>query len=159
VVIDGGKGAGPGSDAGVSGARPSTASLDRLGKRLETIIFADERPPLNLPMEDPGLMLLQRARDEAHRFANTFNADLRSRKLRESVLDDMPGLGAVRKQLLLKHFKGMDKLRRASTEAIQEVPGMGPKLAGELHAFLRRSETAVTDAEQSTDGWADAVSE
>jgi excinuclease ABC subunit C len=156
VVIDGGKGQ-------VRAAMRAFLVLDLppppligLAKRLETIIFADERPPLNLPMEDPGLMLLQRARDEAHRFANTFNADLRSRKLRESILDDMPGLGAVRKQLLLKHFKSMDKLRRASTEAIQEIPGMGPKLAGEVHAFLRRSETAGSDAEQNNDGCSEA---
>jgi excinuclease ABC subunit C len=138
VVIDGGKGQ-------VRAALRAFLVLDLppppligLAKRIETIIFADERTPLNLPMEDPALMLLQRTRDEAHRFANTFNADLRSRKLRESVLDEIPGMGSVRKQALLRHFKGLDKLKRATVEEIREVPGIGPKLAGEIQAFLQR---------------------
>ena len=75
-------------------------------------------------------------RDEAHRFANTYNAKLRSRKIRESVLEDLAGLGRVRRAALLAHFGGIDKLRAASLEEIREVDGFGPKLAAELHAFL-----------------------
>ena len=80
--------------------------------------------------------LLQRLRDEAHRFANTYNADLRSRKIKESILDDFPGLGPVRRAALFAHFGSLDKLRVASAEQIAETPGFGEKFAAELHAFL-----------------------
>jgi excinuclease ABC subunit C len=93
---------------------------------------------LNLPLNHPGLQLLQRLRDEAHRFANTYNADLRSRKIRESVLDDFPGLGDVRRAALMAHFGDIDRLRAASAAEIGKVEGFGPKLATELHAFLGR---------------------
>jgi excinuclease ABC subunit C len=137
VVIDGGRGQ-------VAAALKAFLALDLvppplvgLAKEHETIVFPDERPPLNLPITHPGLQLLQRLRDEAHRFANTYNADLRSKKIRESILDDFPGLGPVRRATLLDHFGSIAKLRVAAAAEIQEVPGMGPKLARKLHAFLR----------------------
>lgn len=107
-----------------------------LAKREETIVFADEREPIQLPHYSPALHLLQRLRDEAHRFANTFNADLRSKKIRESVLDDFEGLGPVRRQALLEHFRSFERLRSATAEEIQAAPGIGPKLAAQLHDFL-----------------------
>ena len=110
-----------------------------LAKKKETIIFSDGRPPVNLPLEHPGLRLLQRLRDEAHRFANTYNADLRSRKIRESLLDEFPGLGPVRRAALLGHFGDIGRLKAAAAEDIRAVPGFGPKLASELHAFLSRA--------------------
>lgn len=138
VVIDGGRGQ-------IAAALKSFLALDAmpppiigLAKKHETIIFPDARAPLNLPLTHPGLQLLQRLRDEAHRFANTYNADLRSRKIRESVLDDFGGLGPVRRAALLAHFGGIDRLRAASAAEIAEVDGFGPKLAAELHAFLHR---------------------
>lgn len=136
VVIDGGRGQiGAALKAFVAiGVEPP--ALIGLAKKHETIIFPDERAPLNLPLSHPALNLLQRLRDEAHRFANTYNADLRSRKIRESVLDDFPGLGAVRKAALLAHFGTIDKLRAATEEQISAVDGFGPRMAGELHAFL-----------------------
>jgi excinuclease ABC subunit C len=138
VVIDGGKGQiGAALKAFVAlGLTPPT--LIGLAKQHETIIFPDERPPLNLPLNHPGLNLLQRLRDEAHRFANTYNAKLRSQKIRESILDDMMGLGAKRRAALLAHFGSIDRLRAASVEEISEVEGFGPKLAVELHDFLTR---------------------
>jgi len=136
VVIDGGRGQ-------IAAALKAFVALDcpapaliGLAKKHETIIFPDARAPLNLPLDHPGLNLLQRLRDEAHRFANTYNADLRSRKIRESILDDFPGLGAKRKTALLTHFGSIDKLRDAPAAKIAEVPGFGPKFAGQLHAFL-----------------------
>jgi excinuclease ABC subunit C len=136
VVIDGGRGQ-------VAAALKAFVGLDAmpppvigLAKKEETILFPDERKPLNLPLDHPGLNLLQRLRDEAHRFANTYNADLRSRRIRESVLDDFPGLGEKRKAALLAHFGSIDKLRTATAEQIGEVEGFGRKLAAELHAFL-----------------------
>lgn len=110
-----------------------------LAKREETIVFADEREPIQLPHYSPALHLLQRLRDEAHRFANTFNADLRSKKIRESVLDDFEGLGPVRRQTLLEHFRSFERLRAASVEELQAAPGIGPKLAAQLHEFLNRA--------------------
>ncbi len=136
VVIDGGRGQ-------VAAALKAFVALDApppamigLAKKQETIIFPDARAPLNLPLGHPGLNLLQRLRDEAHRFANTYNADLRSRKIRESILDDFAGLGAKRKAALLDHFGSIEKLRAASADQIAEVAGFGPKLAAEVHAFL-----------------------
>jgi excinuclease ABC subunit C len=77
-----------------------------------------------------------RIRDEAHRFANDFNAELRSRKLRESLLDEMPGLGPKRKDALLAHFGSIQKLRKATVGEIAEVAGLSDKLAAEVKAYL-----------------------
>jgi len=110
-----------------------------LAKKEETIVFPDERKDMNLQATSPGLRLLQRIRDEAHRFANTYNADLRSKKIRESILDEFSGLGKVRKQALMQHFGSIDKLKKASAEEIAQVNGLGPKLSGQLHDFLQRS--------------------
>jgi len=139
IVIDGGRGQ-------VGAALKAFVALDLmppaiigLAKQHETIIFPDARPPLNLPLNHPGLNVLQRLRDEAHRFANTYNANLRSQKIRESVLDDFAGLGPVRRGTLLARFGDIDRLRAASVAEIQDVEGFGPKLAAELHAFLHGS--------------------
>ena len=144
IVIDGGRGQ-------IAAALKAFLALDippppmiGLAKKHETIIFPDERPPLNLSLNHPGLNLLQRLRDEAHRFANTYNADLRSKKIRESVLDDFPGLGTVRRGALMNHFGDIDRLRQANAAEIAEVDGFGPKLAAELHAFLNGRAPAAT---------------
>jgi len=136
VVIDGGRGQVAAALKAFLSLGLTPPPLIGLAKKRETVIFPDARPPLNLPLNDRGLQLLQRLRDEAHRFANTYNADLRSRKIRESVLDDFAGLGPVRRGALLAHFGGMERLRAAEVAAIREVEGFGPKLAAELHAFL-----------------------
>jgi len=139
VVIDGGRGQiGAALKAFIAiGVEPP--AMIGLAKKMETIIFPDERAPLNLPLSHPGLQLLQRLRDEAHRFANTYNADLRSKKIRESILDDFAGLGDVRRAALLAHFGDIDRLRAATLAEIADVEGFGPKLATELHAFLHPS--------------------
>ena len=136
VVIDGGRGQVGAALKAFVGLDCMPPAIIGLAKKAETIIFPDARAPLNLPLNHPGLNLLQRLRDEAHRFANTYNADLRSRKIKESVLDDFPGLGAKRRAALLAHFGTIEKLRAATAEQIAEAPGFGGKLAGELHAFL-----------------------
>jgi excinuclease ABC subunit C len=138
VVIDGGLGqVGAALRAFVAlGLEPPP--LVGLAKREETVVFPDGRPPLNLPLDHPGLRLLQRLRDEAHRFANTYNAELRSKRIRESLLDDFPGLGPVRRTALLEEFGGIERLRSASVTEISGVPGFGPRLASELHAYLGR---------------------
>jgi len=137
LVIDGGRGQVGAALKAFAALGLEPPALVGLAKRKETIVFPDRRPPLNLPLDHPGLRLLQRLRDEAHRFANTYNADLQSRRIRESVLDDLRGLGSVRKAALLSHFGGIDRIRAASEAEIAAVPGFGPKMAGELHGFLR----------------------
>ncbi|MBW8780888.1 MAG: excinuclease ABC subunit UvrC [Verrucomicrobia bacterium] len=139
VIIDGGRGQIGAALKAFAAIEVEPPALIGLAKKHETILFPDERPPLNLSLNSPALNLLQRVRDEAHRFANTYNADLRSRKIRESILDDFPGLGPVRRMALLLHFDGFDRLKTASVEQIAEVEGFGPKLATELHAFLHES--------------------
>jgi excinuclease ABC subunit C len=136
VVIDGGRGQiGAALKAFIAiGVEPP--AMIGLAKKMETIIFSDERAPLNLPLSHSGLQLLQRLRDEAHRFANTYNADLRSKKIRESILDDFSGMGDVRRAALMAHFGDIDRLRAATLDEIADVEGFGPKLATELHAFL-----------------------
>ena len=138
IVIDGGRGQIASALKSFVALEIEPPALVGLAKEHETIIFADERAPLNLPLTHPGLQLLQRLRDEAHRFANTYNADLRSKKIRESILDDFPGLGAVRRAALLEHFGDIDRLRAASAVEITEVDGFGDVLARELHDFLHR---------------------
>jgi len=143
VVIDGGRGQlGAALRAFAALDHPSPA-LVGLAKKKETIHFPDERPPLNLSLSDPGLQLLQRVRDEAHRFAHGYSASLRSRRIRESILDDIPGLGPVRRAALLARFRDIDRLRKADPGEIAEVEGIGPKLAGEIHGFLQKPETSV----------------
>ena len=136
VVIDGGRGQIGAALKAFVAIDVEPPALIGLAKKHETIIFSDERAPLNLPLNSPALNLLQRLRDEAHRFANTYNADLRSKKIRESVLDDFPGLGPVRRAALLAHFGSIDRLRAATEKQLAEVPGFGPRMAAELHAFL-----------------------
>jgi excinuclease ABC subunit C len=141
VVIDGGKGQVAAALKAFLILGLAPPALVGLAKKQETILFSNGRPPLNLPLAHPGLQLLQRLRDEAHRFANTYNADLRSKKIRESVLEDLPGLGAVRRAALLAHFGGIDRLRAAPVEAIREVPGFGPMLAAQVREFLSRKKS------------------
>ena len=112
-------------------------NLIALAKREETIVFLDQRPPLNLPPNNQARLLLQRIRDEAHRFANTFNAELRSRRLKETILDDFKGIGSVRRNSLLAHFRTIEALKRADVDKLLEVDGIGPKLASELFHFLK----------------------
>ncbi len=82
-----------------------------------------------LARSSDGLYLLQRIRDEAHRFANTHHRSRRSKSMVESLLDDVPGLGEVRRKTLLKHFGSLKKLREASADDIALVPGIGPRTA------------------------------
>ena len=139
VVIDGGIGQVGSANEAFRELQIQPPPLIGLAKREETIVFGDERGELKLPKRDPALRLLQRLRDEAHRFANQFNADLRSKKIRESVLDDFSGLGKVKRAMLLDKFGSLDALKKANIEQLQTVDGVGPKLASRLFAFLHPS--------------------
>ncbi|MER5481065.1 excinuclease ABC subunit UvrC [Streptomyces sp. NPDC002734] len=134
----------------VDGGRPQVAAarraLDELGiddvavcglaKRLEEVWLPDEEDPLVLPRSSEGLYLLQRVRDEAHRFAITYQRGKRAKRLRSGPLDAVTGLGETRKQALLKHFGSVKRLRAATIEQIQEVPGIGRKTAETVAAAL-----------------------
>jgi excinuclease ABC subunit C len=127
----------------VDGGPPQVAAaqraLDELGiddipvcglaKRLEEVWLPAEEDPVILPRSSEGLYLLQRIRDEAHRFAITHHRSRRSKTMVESLLDDVPGLGEVRRKTLLKHFGSLRKLRAAEVEEIAQVPGIGPATA------------------------------
>ncbi len=104
-------------------------ALCGLAKRLEEVWLPGEDYPLILPRASEGLYLLQRARDEAHRFAITHHRSRRAKQVVESVLDDVPGLGSIRRKALLTYFGSMRKLRAATVQEIAEVPGFGPTLA------------------------------
>ncbi|MGX2997896.1 excinuclease ABC subunit UvrC [Streptomyces sp. JNUCC 64] len=127
----------------VDGGQPQVAAarraLDELGiddiavcglaKRLEEVWLPGEDDPVVLPRTSEGLYLLQRVRDEAHRFAITYQRAKRAKRLRTSPLDDVPGLGEARKQALIKHFGSVKRLRSATIDEIREVPGIGRKTA------------------------------
>ena len=135
VIIDGGLGQVGAALSAFRKAGLTPPPLIGLAKREETIVFPEGRE-LKLPRHDVGLALLMRIRDEAHRFANDFNADLRSRKLKESLLDEMPGLGPKRKEALLARFGSIQKLRLATVEELAQVAGVSDKLAAEIAKFL-----------------------
>ncbi len=107
-----------------------------LAKEFEEIYRPGEKEPLRLDEGSGALKLLQRVRDESHRFANAFNAELRVRKISESLLDEFPGIGVNRKAALLKHFGSLQRLRKANSGQIAEVPGFGKKSAEALRDFL-----------------------
>ncbi len=110
-----------------------------LAKKNETILFSDGRDPLNLEAHNPALRLLQHLRDEAHHFANSFNADLRSQRLRESILQDFKGLGQAKRHALLARFGSLPKMREATIAELCEVPGIGTLTAKRLVAFLKET--------------------
>ena len=130
----------------VDGGAPQVAAakraLDELGiddvpvaglaKRLEEVWVPDQEDPIILPRSSEGLYLLQRIRDEAHRFAITHHRGRRSKTMVESLLDDVPGLGEVRRKTLLKHFGSLKKLRAATEKEIATVPGIGPSTAAAI---------------------------
>ena len=107
-----------------------------LAKEFEEIFRPGESEPLRLSHDSGALKLLQRVRDESHRFANTYNAQLRLKRISESILDEFPGIGGQRKAALLKKFGSVQRLRLASVEQIAAVSGFGGKTAEELKKFL-----------------------
>ncbi|NBD37669.1 MAG: GIY-YIG nuclease family protein [Verrucomicrobia bacterium] len=138
IVIDGGAGQVASALRAFLERGIEPPPLIGLAKKRETIVFSDGREALQLSGHHPGRLLLQYLRDEAHRHANTYNAELRRKKLRESVLDDFPGLGPKRRRLLLARFGSLDRLRKASAEELQEVEGIGPKLAEAIASQVRK---------------------
>ena len=136
IIVDGGKGQ----------LNSACKELQRLGlfdlpiiglaKEFEEIYRPGRPMPLRLPGDSSALRLLQRIRDEAHRFANSYHQLLMKRRVAESILDDCPGVSQHRKQLLLQHFGSVARLKRATVESIAEVEGIGRRLAAQIAEFL-----------------------
>ncbi|MEH2384544.1 MAG: excinuclease ABC subunit UvrC [Nostoc sp.] len=107
-----------------------------LAKQREEIFLPGESQPLITDAEQPGVQLLRRLRDEAHRFAVSFHRQQRSDKLKRSRLDEIPGLGHHRQKQLLGHFRSVDYIRQATTTQLAEVAGIGPRLAQEIYDYF-----------------------
>ena len=139
VVIDGGKGQ---LSAGLRALRPFAergVTVISLAKRLEEVYVPERSAPLEIPPESEGLKLLQRVRDEAHRFAIEHHRGRRDRAMTGSVFDELRGVGPVRKRALLAHFRTPERFLAASREELEAVPGMPGKLAREIHEQLNRT--------------------
>ncbi len=139
VVIDGGKGQLAAGIEPLRGFRERGVAVISLAKRIEEVFIPGRRSPLVLDHSTPELQLLQRARDEAHRFAITHHRSRRDRALTSSLLDELPGVGPARKRALLAHFGSPEAVVGASREELQAVPGLPAKVARELHAHLNRT--------------------
>jgi excinuclease ABC subunit C len=145
VVIDGGKG----QLSSVIAVLQDTSLLSdlrviSLAKQREEIFLPGESFPLETNAEQPGVQLVRRLRDEAHRFAVTFHQQQRSDKLKRSRLDDIPGLGFHRQKQLLAHFRSIDYIREASLEQLHKAPGIGPKLAQEIYDYFHPEARSVS---------------
>ncbi|HVF04770.1 MAG TPA: excinuclease ABC subunit UvrC [Frankiaceae bacterium] len=142
VVVDGG----PPQVAAAARAMDELGVVDvalcGLAKRLEEVWLPEQDEPVIMPRTSEGLYLLQRVRDEAHRFAIAYHRQKRSKSMTTSALDDVPGLGETRRKALLKHFGSVKRLRAASPDEIAEVPGIGPKTAVAIVAALASAATA-----------------
>ncbi len=139
-------------DGGITQLRAGRAVLDELGleglpavglaKQFEEVVWdvTNRQPPLRLPLNSPGLIVLRAIRDEAHRFALTYHRSLRDRRIRESLLDDIPGIGAKRKMVLLRHFGSVTRLKKANVQEIAEAPGIGEAFAATVYDKLHPGE-------------------
>ena len=136
VVVDGGPLQADAAARALTELGIDDVAVCGLAKRLEEVWQPGEEYPVILPRSSEGLYLLQRVRDEAHRFAINYHRQKRGKAATASVLDDVPGLGPARRAALLKHFGSVRKLGAASVEEIAAVPGIGPKLAVTITAAL-----------------------
>jgi excinuclease ABC subunit C len=146
VVVDGG----PPQVAAASRALADLGITDiyvvGLAKRLEEVWLPDDEFPVILPRSSEGLYLLQRIRDEAHRFAISYHRQKRGKSMTVSILDEIQGLGPAKSKALLKHFGSAKRLKAAGVEALQQVPGIGPALAVSIRSQLDAAASAREEA-------------
>jgi excinuclease ABC subunit C len=152
ILIDGGKGQLNAACAELAKLGLRQIPVIGLAKEFEEIYRPGEKEPLRLSRDSGALKLLQRVRDESHRLANTYNAQLRLKRISESLLDEFPGIGGHRKAALLKRFGSVRRMQLASVEEIAAVPGFGGKAAAELKAFLHARREIAPDADAASDG-------
>jgi excinuclease ABC subunit C len=139
VVIDGGKGQLAAGLRALQGFRERGVVVISLAKRIEEVFIPGRAAPLALAHDTPELQLLQRVRDEAHRFAITHHRQRRDTAMTASILDELPGVGPARKRALLSHFGSPDAIVAASREELEAVPGLSGKLAGRLYRELHKT--------------------
>jgi len=144
VIVDGGRGQVNAAARDFSELGITDIALVGLAKRLEEIWFPDQSYPVILPRHSEALYLVQRIRDEAHRFAITFHRSKRSKLMLESLLDEIPNLGEIRRQSLLEHFGSIAALKKASIEEIAAIPGIGPRTAENIVRVLLESEIQLS---------------
>jgi len=147
VVVDGGQPQVAAAARALSDLGIDDVEVCGLAKRLEEVWLPGDDSPVILPRTSEGLYLLQRVRDEAHRFAITYHRAKRSKALAVSELDAVPGLGPARRATLLRHFGSVRKLAGATEPEIAALPGIGPRLASAVLAALRPSETGGPSSE------------
>ena len=140
IVIDGGPGQLGAGMKVLQGFVDRGVTVISLAKRIEEVFVPKRRTPIVLPHDTPELQLLQRVRDEAHRFAITHHRTRRDKAMTESILDGLPGIGPTRKRALLKHLGSPDAVLSATREQLEAVPGMPPKIARDLYTHLHRLE-------------------
>jgi excinuclease ABC subunit C len=138
IIVDGGKGQLSAACRELQRLGLHDLPIIGLAKEHEEIYRPGRALPLQLPMDSGALRLLQRIRDEAHRFANAYHQLLMKKRIGESILDDCPGVSQNRKNLLLRKFGSVKRLRKATVEEIASTEGIGRKLAEEVHRFLQR---------------------
>jgi excinuclease ABC subunit C len=139
IVIDGGPGQLSAGLRALQGFRDRGVAVVSLAKRIEEVFLPERRAPVVLPHDTPELQLLQRVRDEAHRFAITHHRTRRDRAMTASILDDLPGIGPARKRALLAHFGSPEAILAASSEELAGAPGLPPKIARDIWAHLHRT--------------------
>jgi len=110
-----------------------------LAKRIEEVFVPGQSKPVAIPRDSEALRLLQRVRDEAHRFAIEFHRERRGKAMTHSLLDELRGVGPVRKRALLTYFGSPDRLISASREELEAVPGIPGKLARDIHRQLHKA--------------------
>ncbi len=147
IVVDGGAPQVNAAARALSELGINDIALCGLAKRLEEVWIPGSSDPIILPRSSEGLYLLQRIRDEAHRFAITFHRSRRSKVMLESVLDEIPQLGSVRRNALLERFGSVAAIRKASVEEIGATPGIGSKTASIIEAHLTAISTQKVNTE------------
>jgi excinuclease ABC subunit C len=150
VVVDGARAQAEAAAAALAELGIDDVAVCGLAKRLEEVWLPGEEYPLILSRTSEGLYLLQRVRDEAHRFAITYHRHKRGKAATVSALDDIPGLGPARRAALLKHFGSVRAVSEASPAQIAEVSGIGPRLAQTIMASLRAGSTTGSTASSTT---------
>ncbi|GGO81459.1 excinuclease ABC subunit UvrC [Wenjunlia tyrosinilytica] len=150
VVVDGGRPQVAAAKAALEALGMDDVALCGLAKRLEEVWLPGQEDPVVLPRTSEGLYLLQRVRDEAHRFAISYQRSKRSRSMTAGALDSVPGLGETRRQALLKHFGSLKRLRAATIEQICEVPGIGRRTAEAIAVALAQGPKAVPAVNTAT---------
>jgi excinuclease ABC subunit C len=144
IVVDGGKGQLSSALRELEALQQTTQPIIGLAKEREEIFRPHQSDPIILPHETGALRLLQRIRDEAHRFANGYHQLLLKKRTQESLLDDCPGMSHSKKMALLRHFKSVDKIRKATVEELTQAESIGPKLAQSLVDFFARIKNQKT---------------